>query len=69
MSTVGGGTASSRTHLVPENDLNGFFSAAMEATEEAILNSVFLAESMTGYQGHSRSALPLDQVRDLLRRN
>jgi D-aminopeptidase len=69
LSTAGGGTASSRTHLVPENDLNGFFSAAMEATEEAILNSVFMAESMTGYQGHSRSAVPLDQVRDLVRRN
>jgi D-aminopeptidase len=69
LSTVAGGTRSGQPHLVPENDLNVFFSAAMEATEEAILNSLFMAESMTGYRGHSRTAVPLDQVRDRLRRN
>jgi D-aminopeptidase len=69
LSTVASGAGSGRTRLVPENDLNVFFSAAMEATEEAILNSLFMAESMTGYLGHSRPAVPLDQVRDLLRRN
>ncbi len=69
MSTAGRETRSGRARLVPENDLNVFFSAAMDATEEAILNSLFMAESMTGYQGHSRLALPLDQVRDLVSRN
>jgi D-aminopeptidase len=69
LSTAGGGTGSGRSHLVPENDLNVFFSAAMEATEEAILNSLFMAESMSGYQGHSRLAVPLDQVRGVVRRN
>jgi D-aminopeptidase len=69
LSTVARATGSGRTHLVPENDLNVFFSAAMEATEEAILNSLFMAESMTGFRGHSRLAVPLDQVRDLVKRN
>ncbi len=69
LSTAAFGTGSGRPHLVPENDLNVFFSAAMEATEEAILNSLFMAESMTGYRGHSRLAVPLDQVRDLVKRN
>jgi D-aminopeptidase len=69
LSTAAGGADSSRAHLVPENDLNVFFSAAMEATEEAILNSLFMAESMTGYRGHSRLAVPLDQVRNLVNRN
>ena len=69
LSTVPGGNRSGRAHPVPENDLNGFFSAAMEATEEAILNSLLMAESMTGFLGHSRPAVPLHQVRDLLRRN
>ncbi len=68
LSTVARDTGPSSTHLVPENDLNVFFSAAMEATEEAILNSLFAAESMTGYRGHSRPAVPLDQVRDLIGR-
>jgi D-aminopeptidase len=67
LSTVARGTSRGRAHLVPGNDLNIFFTAAIEATEEAILNSLFLAESMTGFRGHTRLAVSLDQVRDLLR--
>ncbi|MHB1432623.1 MAG: P1 family peptidase [Streptosporangiaceae bacterium] len=44
---------------VPENDLGPVFAAAMEAVEEAILNSLFLAETTTGYLGHIRHAVPL----------
>ena len=43
------------------------FLATIEATEEAIINSLFAAEDMTGYQGHSRKALPVDEVLNLLR--
>ena len=43
------------------------FLATIEATEEAIINSLFAAEDMTGYQGHSRQALPVEEVLDLLR--
>lgn len=43
------------------------FLATIEATEEAIVNSLFAAEDMTGYQGHSRQALPVEEVLDLLR--
>jgi L-aminopeptidase/D-esterase-like protein len=39
--------------------------ATVEATEEAVVNALFSAETMTGYQGHVRHALPIDQVRDL----
>jgi D-aminopeptidase len=35
--------------------------AAIEATEEAILNSLFMAESMTGFNG-TASSIPLDEV-------
>jgi Peptidase family S58 len=66
-STVPVGGAGGETRLVPENDLNGFLAAAMDAAEEAILNSLFMAESMTGFRGHYRSAVPLDQVRELAR--
>ena len=43
------------------------FLATIEATEEAIINSLFAAEDMTGHQGHLRRALPVDRVLDLLR--
>ena len=35
-------------------------------TEEAILNSLFAAESMTGYQGRTIEALPKERVLKLL---
>ncbi|MHB1595644.1 MAG: P1 family peptidase [Streptosporangiaceae bacterium] len=44
---------------VPENYLGTVFAAAMEAVEEAILNSLFLAETTTGFLGHVRHAVPL----------
>ena len=49
-----------------ERYLNAVYRAAVEATEEAILNALFKAETMTGYQGHTRYALPLDQLRDIM---
>jgi D-aminopeptidase len=65
LSTVPRGPGPGPARPVPEGELNLFFSAALEATEEAILNSLFMAESMTGYRGHSRPAVSLEQVREL----
>ncbi|MFT7280357.1 MAG: D-aminopeptidase [Cyclobacteriaceae bacterium] len=42
------------------------FLAAIEATEEAIINSLFAAESMTGHRGNIQ-ALPKEKVLELLR--
>ncbi len=44
------------------------FLAAVEATEEAVYNSLFMAEDMKGYKGHSITALPLDQVIEIMDR-
>ncbi len=43
------------------------FMAAIEATEEAILNSLFAAETMTGANGYSVKKIPVDTVLELLR--
>ena len=40
----------------------------MEATEEAIVNALFKAETMVGRDGNTRHALPLDQVERILER-
>ena len=53
---------------VPHEDLDLIFTAAIEATEEAILNSVLMAVTITGYRGHVSRAVPLDHVRTLLAR-
>ena len=44
------------------------FLAAIEATEEAILNSLFAAEDMTGRDGHKIEALPLDPVLKIMKK-
>jgi D-aminopeptidase len=48
--------------------MNDLFAAAVEATEEAILNALLAAETMTGYEGHTAHALDPDTLRDVMRR-
>ena len=43
------------------------FLATIEATEEAILNSLFAAETMTGRDGHQIEALPKEKVLEMLK--
>lgn len=55
----------------PQKDdgfLSPLFKGVVEATEEAILNALFMAETLTGYNGNTRYALPLDQTLDILER-
>jgi D-aminopeptidase len=40
----------------------------VEATEEAMYNSLFMAEDMEGVQGHRMQALPLDRALEILDR-
>jgi D-aminopeptidase len=50
---------------IPDSELDPLFAAAIDAAEEAILNSLFMAATTTGFQGHVRHAVPLGQVRRL----
>jgi D-aminopeptidase len=43
------------------------FQAALEATEEAVYNSLFRATTVTG-QGRTVEAIPVDRVSALLRK-
>jgi D-aminopeptidase len=47
--------------------MSPLFEAVIEATEEAIYNSLFLATSVTGYRG-TVEALPLDSTLAVLKR-
>jgi D-aminopeptidase len=42
------------------------FLATVEAVEEAILNSLLRATTVTGHAGHTREALPVDELREML---
>jgi len=48
-------------------ETSGLFEAAVEATEEAIYNSLFKATTVTG-SGRTIEALPIDRVREILQR-
>ncbi len=49
-------------------DMNPLFEAAIEATEEAILNALCAAETLTGFEGHTAHALPLDRLQEIMSR-
>ncbi len=48
-------------------DLDPLFAAVVEATEEAVLNSMLAAPTVTGRDGNTSYGLPAEQVRELLR--
>jgi len=49
--------------MLPGHMMNELFSALAETVEEAILNVLTAAETMTGYKGRTAYALPLDMLR------
>lgn len=48
--------------------IDSLFYATSEATEEAILNALCKAETLTGFKGRTQEALPVDRVKQLLDR-
>ncbi|MEE9190505.1 MAG: P1 family peptidase, partial [Candidatus Neomarinimicrobiota bacterium] len=54
--------------VIRNNKMSPLFLATIEATEEAILNSLFMAKSMTGMDGNKVEALPLSKVLGILKK-
>jgi L-aminopeptidase/D-esterase-like protein len=44
------------------------FLATVQATEEAVVNAMVAAETMTGVDNHEVIALPHDRLREILRK-
>ena len=62
-------TGSTQTYTELNNPATTpLFLAAVEATEEAILNSLFMATTVTGDRGHTQKALPVDQVLKIIKK-
>lgn len=53
--------------VLHNDQMSPLFMAVIEATEEAIINSLFAARTMTGRDGHRVEALPLDKVLPILK--
>ncbi|MBI2677868.1 MAG: P1 family peptidase [Candidatus Koribacter versatilis] len=54
--------------MVPNDEMNPLFGAAVEVTEEAIVNAMIAAETMTGVDGHTVEAIPHERLRQILRK-
>jgi D-aminopeptidase len=63
-----GATDVSQLAVLPNERMNPLFEAVVQATEEAIVNAMFAAETMVGINGNKVEALPLDRVHDLLKK-
>ncbi len=53
---------------LPHHHMNDLFAATVQATEEAILNALVVAEPMTGLNGNRVEALPHLRVQEILRK-
>lgn len=60
--------ARSSAHPLRDEQMNPLFLAAVEATEEAIYNSLTMADSMTGIDGNHVEGIPLDRVVEICRK-
>ena len=56
-----------KTAELSNNDMSALFQGVVEATEEAIYNSLFMATTVT-QRGRTVEAIPLDRVREILAR-
>ena len=71
-STANGGVAAAareiHVSMLSNSRISALFSATVEATEEAIVNALVGAETMTGFDGRPIEALPHDRVRELMKK-
>ena len=56
------------TTMLPNDRMNPLFAATAQASEEAILNAMIGAETMTGINGFTVHALPHDELRRILKK-
>jgi D-aminopeptidase len=54
--------------VLQNDEMSPLFLATIEATEEAIINSLFAAKTTTGLVGHTVESLPLEKVIPILKK-
>jgi D-aminopeptidase len=54
--------------FLPNDALDPIFAATVQATEEAIINAMVAARTMTGIENHKVTGLPHDKVREVLKK-
>lgn len=54
--------------VLQNEKLDYLFEAVIEATEEAIINSLFTAKTIRGFQGHEMKSIPVDEVIKIMKK-
>lgn len=54
--------------MLANDSMNPLFEATVQATEEAIINAIIAAETMTGIDNHKVLAIPHDQLKQVLKK-
>jgi D-aminopeptidase len=54
--------------MLPNSRMDALFEATVQATEEAVVNALVAAKTMTGADGHTVDALPHDRLREVLKK-
>jgi D-aminopeptidase len=54
--------------VLNNDDTSPIFMAAIEATEEAIINSLFAATTVSGKDGHTVESIPINKVMEILKK-
>jgi len=54
--------------MLPNDRMDALFEATVQATEEAVVNALVAARTMTGADGHTVEALPHDRLREVLKK-
>ena len=54
--------------MLPNDQMNPLFMATVQATEEAVVNAMVAAKTMTGVNGRTVIALPHEQLQEVLRK-
>jgi D-aminopeptidase len=57
-----------KVEMLPNDGVDPLFKATVEATEEAVINAMVAAETMTGIDGHKVIALPHERLREVLKK-
>ncbi|HET9479794.1 MAG TPA: P1 family peptidase, partial [Pyrinomonadaceae bacterium] len=61
-------TSLANVKMLPNDHIDPVFLATVQATEEAIINAMVAAETMTGVNGNTVYAIPHDRLREVMKK-
>jgi L-aminopeptidase/D-esterase-like protein len=54
--------------MLPNDRINSVFAATVQATEEAIINALVAAETISGVDGNTAYAIPHDRLKQIMKK-